>query len=118
MGKIVYLSGPIGNGHTVDARTMYQNVRRGEELMFKMMKMGFTVICPHLSYHAWLNWAEDMEWQRWIDMDMDFVRICDIFYRMRPSEYGPSRGADREEEEAKRLGKPIVYLLEDLELLL
>lgn len=114
LGKVIYLSGPIGNGHTQGPRQTYQNVRRGEELMYILMKKGWTVICPHLSYHAWLNWPEDMPWERWIEMDMDFVERSDAFFRMTEQFYGTSKGADREEIEAKRLNKTIYYKLEDV----
>ena len=102
---MIYLSGPIGNGHTVDARTMYKNVRNGEDLMYHLMRKGWTVICPHLSYHAWINWEHDVKWDRWVQMDMDFVDACGSFFYMTPEEYGDSKGAKKELDEARRLNK-------------
>lgn len=102
-----YLSGPIGNGHTVDARTMYRNVRNGEKVMRLLMMKGYSVICPHLSYHAWINWEDDVPWTKWIEMDMDFVDACGNFFYMEPSIYGQSKGALKELQEARRLNKRI-----------
>ena len=93
---------------------MYANVRRGEKLMERLMQKGWTVICPHLSYHCWLNWKEDMPWERWIQMDEDFVRVADAFFYMQPEIFGESRGAKREYELAKKLGKTIYERMIDV----
>ncbi len=107
MGKVIYLAGPIGNGHTVDPRKMYQNVRQAEEVMLKLMNKGWSVICPHLSYYPYLHWADHVHWQRWLDMDADFVRKADAFFYMKPEVYGPSKGAAQELEWAKEQNKEI-----------
>lgn len=104
---MIYLAGPIGNGHTVGPRSMYQNVRRAELIMYKLMKKGWSVFCPHLSYHPWIDWDEDMPWARWVQMDEDFVDACGSFFYMKPEDYGPSKGAAKELEQAKQLGKVI-----------
>ena len=111
---MIYLSGPIGDGHTASPRDMYKNVRTGEKLMYQLMKKGWTVICPHLSYHAWLNWQEDMPWEAWIRMDMDFVDACGSFFYMKPEIYGNSKGAAKELEEAKNLNKTIYTNINDV----
>lgn len=107
MSKMIYMAGPIGNGHTVGPRIMYANVRRAEKVMEELMKKGWTVICPHLSYHCWLDWGDDMPWERWMQMDRDFVSVCPYFFYMRPEIYGESKGAALELEQAKQEGKTI-----------
>lgn len=111
---MIYLSGPISNGHQVDAREMYANVRRGELIMLELMKKGWTVICPHLSYHAWINWPEDLPWKRWIQQDLDFIEIVDAVFYMIPEKYGKSRGAKRELGYAKQLDKTVFYDLDEV----
>src|SRR3990172_4142373 len=105
--SVIYLSGPIANGHTVTPRQMYKNVKNGEALMYQLMKKGWSVICPHLSYYAWINWPDDIQWYRWLQQDYDFVRKADAFFYMIPSKYGPSKGAARELSWAKQWKKPI-----------
>lgn len=108
MSKIIYIAGPIGNGgHAVDPREMYANVRRAENIMQHLMNRGWTVICPHLSYHAWLHFAKDMPYQRWTQMDNDFIKVSDALFYMRPEDYGPSKGASEEYALAIRLGKTV-----------
>lgn len=107
MGEIAYLAGPIGNGHTIGPRQMYANVRRAEEVMFQLIKKGYSVICPHLSYHCWINWSEDIPWERWMQMDFDFVKRADVLFYMSPEKYGESKGAKRELSLAQKLGKKI-----------
>ena len=111
---MIYLAGPIGDGHTVDARTMYKNVRAGEKIMNQLMLKRWSVICPHLSYHAWINWEEDVPWDTWIRMDMDFVDACGSFFYMLPSLYGASKGSQKELEAAKKLGKTIYTNINDV----
>ena len=112
--SVIYLSGPIANGHTASPREMYKNVRNGEDLMYKLMKKGWSVICPHLSYHAWINWPDDIPWERWLQQDYDFVSKADAFFYMDPKIYGKSKGAEREHEWAKAWNKPIYYTIDDV----
>jgi len=112
--KMIYMAGPIGDGHTAAPRKMYSNVRQAEKIMFQLMKKGWTVICPHLSYHCWINWDEDMPWERWIQMDRDFVSVCPYFFYMKPDKYGESKGAALEYEQAKKLGKMIYTDIDDV----
>ncbi len=111
---MIYISGPISNGHLVDSRTMYTNVRKGEEIMYELMNKGWSVICPHLSYHAWINWPKDLHWKRWIQQDLDFVEAVDAIFYMIPEKYGDSKGAKREFEYARYLNKTIFYDLDEV----
>ena len=111
---MIYLAGPIGNAHTQGPRQMYRNVRVAEKVMEQLMKKGWSVICPHLSYHCWLNWEDDMPWKRWIEMDEDFVEACGSFFYMEPTIYGESKGAKKEMEQAKKLGKTIYTNINDV----
>lgn len=114
MSRMIYQAGPIGNGHTIGPRAMYANVRQAELVMEELMKKGWSVICPHLSYHCWINWEDDMPWERWMQMDRDFVSACPYFFYMAPETYGESKGALLELEQAKREGKTIYTRLEDV----
>lgn len=114
MGKVIYIAGPIGNGHTVGPREMYANVRRSEEIMYELMDKGWSVICPHLSYHCWLDWPKDMPWENWMRQDFDFIKKSDAFFYMTPELYGPSKGAKLEFDLATKLGMPIYTNLLDV----
>ena len=98
MTSVIYLSGPIGNGHTIGPRAMYANVRQAETVMYELMNKGWSVICPHLAYHAWINWPKDMPWKRWMEADYELLQKADAFFYMRPEIYGESKGAAKELE--------------------
>lgn len=109
MSKVCFISGPIANGShdTVTPRDIYQNVRRAEKIMFELMKKGWAVFCPHLSYHAWVNWNEDIPYETWINQDFTILKKCDAMFYMLPEIYGESKGAMGELEKAKEWGIPI-----------
>jgi len=96
MTNIMYLAGPIGDGHTVGPRKMYSNVRQAELVMYWLMQRGWSVIAPQLSYHCWINWPTDMPWHRWMEQDYELLQKADALFYMIPEIYGTSRGAKRE----------------------
>jgi len=111
MTNIIYLAGPIGNGHVIGPREMYANVRQAEKIMFTLMNKGWTVICPHLSYHAWINWTKDMSWKRWMQSDYELLQKADAFFYMIPTAYGKSKGALQELEWVIKRSIPVYRAL-------
>lgn len=116
--KMIYIAGPIGNGHTVSDEQMHANVLRAEEVMKQLMLKGYSPICPHLSYYCWKNWKEndkfDMGWEHWMRIDKEFVHACDYFFYMTPEVYGVSKGAKLEHEQAIKEGKTIFTSLDEV----
>lgn len=92
MNRRVYIAGPIANGHTANPRTVYKNVRNAERFYEELIKAGWTPILPHLSYHAWVNFENDVHWPRWIELDLDLLDIVCAIVRIP----GESIGADME----------------------
>lgn len=82
--------------------------------MYLLMKKGWSVICPHLSYYAWIHWEHDISWDRWIVQDFDLVERSDALFYMTPEKYGESKGALREVEHAKKYNIPIYTRIEDV----
>ena len=106
--KVIFIAGPIGNGgHNLDPRKMYKNIRNAEAIMEELMKRGWAVICPHVNYHAWINWNENMDYKRFIAADKALLAKADAVYYMTPEKYGPSVGAKNELKQAQKLGIPI-----------
>lgn len=108
--RIVYIAGPISNGHRADPRQIYQNVKFAQKFYFELIEKGYSPICPHLSYYAWLDFPDDVHWKRWIDMDLDFVDAAFALLRIP----GKSIGADKEVEYAHKLNKPVYYDVDDM----
>ena len=104
---MIYIAGPIGNGHTAKPRTMYQNVKRAEIIYMLLVEKGYAPILPHFSYYTWLYWERDIHWETWVKMDEEYVKQCTYFFYMKPEDYGPSKGASHEFSLARKLGKTI-----------
>lgn len=105
--KMIYIAGPISNGHKASPREMYKKVKAGIKLYMQLIEKGYSPICPHFSYYAWLDHPRDIDWKTWLDMDFEYVRDSTFFFYMKPSKYGPSKGALVEYKYAKQLGKTI-----------
>lgn len=107
---MIYIAGPIGNGHSAGPKQMYHNVLEGIKTYEALIHKGYTPICPHLSYFAWLLFKGEVDWKTWLEMDLDYVDNCIGVFRMP----GDSKGADLEVRHAKKIGKPVYYNLEEL----
>ena len=104
---MIYVSGPLGNGGRTGAKRMYANVRRAEGIMVDLMRLGWSVICPHLSYYCWLHAHGPIPWDRWMRQDYELVAKADAVFYMIPEVYGESRGAAMEVAWARDMGTPV-----------
>ena len=101
------------NGGKCDSDQTLQNVENGEELYGQLMKKGYSVFCPHLSYYPDKKWKERgrkefiFDHDVWLEVDKQWVNKCKYFFYMTPEKYGPSKGALRELNWAKELNKKI-----------
>lgn len=115
---MIYIAGPIGNGHTVSTDKMQENVWAGEEVYRQLVLKGYAPILPHFSFYPWKRWKEqegfDIPWGTWVEMDKEYVKTCEFFFYMTPEKYGPSKGASLEYELAKKLGKKIYTTLDEV----
>lgn len=75
------------------------------------------VFTPLRLYIHTFNIYKPRSYEDWIDFDLVWIEVCDCFLRIIPIIDGKellSKGADMEEEEAKKLGIPIFYSVKDL----
>lgn len=63
---------------------------------------------PLLGHYVDVHYRFDCHW--WLEYDLIWLRLCDCVLRLD----GESDGADREVEEAKKLGIPVYYSLSEL----
>jgi len=99
--KFVYIAGPYtNNGVSVNVRNA---ILAGDELS---ERQGVAVFIPHLC-HLW-DLVKTHEYEFWMKHDLAWLTKCDLLLRLR----GESKGADREVEEARRLGIPVVFDME------
>jgi hypothetical protein len=95
--KTIYIAGPIG-----DVVGRQSRVAAAIDAARPLLRAGMAPFAPHLWAVAGV--AEGiMEYEAWIDFDLEWVRRCDALLRIP----GESPGADREVAEAFRLGKPV-----------
>ena len=114
LNRFIYIAGPISNGNKLGAREIYKNVQNGEDLYMELVLKGYNPVCPHFSYYPWLRHDRDIHWKTWLAMDENYVRVCPLFFYMKPHIYGESKGALHEYELATKLEKTIYTRIEDL----
>ena len=99
----VYVAGPYTKGD------MEQNVKNAIDASSELIKLGLAPFCPHLSHY--IDIVHPHSWQQWMDIDIEFLRDCDIVLRLP----GESKGADLEVETANKSGIPIFYSISEIE---
>ena len=102
--KIIYIAAPYTKGDVA------VNVKTTMDIANKLMDLGYAPFCPHLSHYLHIN--NPRPYQDWINMDNEFVRVCDALLRLD----GDSSGADAEVILAKELGIPVFYNINQIRL--
>lgn len=104
--KVVYVAGPY---RAVNAWEVEKNIRRAEELSLKVWHYGMAAICPHANTR-FFDGAEPDE--LWLRGDLAILAKCDAI--LLTEDYHKSEGAKKEESEARKIGIPVFYDLDEL----
>lgn len=102
----VYIAGPYTGDGTLPSRR--ENVRVAVDVASQLMDLGYDYFLPHLSHFVDLHHQQPYE--KWLKLDFVWLAQCEALLRIP----GNSPGADREVEEAHRLGIPVFYSVEEL----
>jgi hypothetical protein len=100
--KVAYIAGPYRAGH---GRTILENCRAAEQIAIKFWRLGYAVICPHKNTEFFDGLAPD---SIWLDGDLEILKRCDTIVIM--SSWKDSSGATNELNLAQQLGKEIIYV--------
>jgi hypothetical protein len=85
------------------------NVMRSMEYADAIIEMGHHPIVP-LLFH-FMDEIHPQHEEKWKEIDKNILKRCDMVFR----DESVSQGADDEVSEARRLGIPVVYWLEDID---
>ena len=113
----VFIAGPLSG----DSPVVVGNVHDATEVAAKLIKRGYTVICPHLSSFLWYHESDDPEIMprdevcdishaAWIEHNKPLIEACDVVLRLP----GKSPGSDLECAHAEEHGIPVVHDIDDL----
>jgi len=94
-----------------DSSEIERNIRLAEQHSIELWNRGYKVFCPHLNTQHFEVKAEAEE-KEYRDFDIRMLQCCDAVFAL--PNWQDSEGAKAEIEEAKRLGKPIFYFLDEL----
>lgn len=100
--KHVYIAGPY-RGKT--AWEVEQNIRRAEEVAFKVAECGHVPVCPHSMYRYFNGELTD---QFWLDGTISLLSRCDVMVVL--SGYENSEGTKEEIAFAQEHGIPVFKL--------
>lgn len=98
--RYVYIASPFTKGNTAT------NLRISIDLADKLLMTGYIPFVPLLS-HFW-DIVYSHEPNVWYNFDLKWLERCDCIIRLP----GESKGADLEEEHARKLNMPIFYSYE------
>ena len=98
----VYIAGPYSGGDVA------VNVFRAMQAWNALYDAGYAPFLPHLTH--FIHIFAPRHYEEWLRYDLQWLPLCDVVVRLD----GESKGADREEKEAGRLGIPVVHGLVDL----
>ena len=98
----VYIASPYTLGDVA------VNVKRQIDMVDILMDKGFVPFAPLYSHFQ--HMAHPRPSQDWIDIDLEWVRVCDCLLRLD----GESIGADGEVELATQIGIPVFFSVEEL----
>lgn len=101
----VYIAGPYSAGDVA------LNVRNAIEAAEQVITLNCIPYVPHLT-HFW-HFAQPHTYEWWLWYDRQWLAKCDYLLRLP----GASNGADKEVEEAKRLGILVAYGIDQLRMM-
>jgi hypothetical protein len=117
--KRVYIAGPISKGD------LAHNINQATDAFVRLANAGFAPHAPQWSACSgvvhrggssgvYITYPRpqpnELEHADWLSVDLEYVAISDAVLRLP----GESKGADQEVAEAKRLGIPVYYAVEDV----
>lgn len=104
--KVIYIAGPY---RAANAWEVEQNIRKVEDLAFKVAEEGHSYICPHTNSRYFDGTITD---KYWLEMTLELMRRCDAV--LVAAGWQNSSGTMGEIAEAKCLELPVFYSIEGL----
>jgi len=106
--EILFIAGAYKSD---DPNEIKQNIQLAEQHSIELWNRGYKVFSPHLNTCNFEVKAKAEE-EAYKEFDMRMLQCCDAVFAL--PNWQSSTGAKAEIEEAKRLGKPIFYSLDEL----
>lgn len=98
----VYISSPYTRGDQAE------NVKRQMDCANDLIELGYNPYPP--LYTHFLHMFHPRDYEKWMELDLDWVLVCDCILRLS----GESPGGDREVEYAKRHKIPVFNAIDEL----
>ena len=108
--KTIYIAGPISDGERLPRSLWKTNIVRACKLGSKVIELGHNPIIPHLYYFMEELSHTHFDYEDWLRVDFGFIESSDAVLRMD----GASKGADREVEFAKLIGRQVFRGLDEI----
>jgi len=111
--KRVYIAGAYSDKNVIK---VLENMREGIRLSTEVFLKGFAPFCPWMDYHytLMLRPGESLSIQDYYEYSLAWLRVADAVLVNTKTDWVNSRGTRIEIGEAKDLGIPIFYTIEDL----
>jgi hypothetical protein len=104
--KVVYIAGKFRGPNAWEVE---KNIRKAEELAFAVAEAGAMPLCPHTNTRYFDG---TLHAEFWLDGTLELLRRCDAV--VFTADWRESAGARGEWDEARRLGLPRLYSIEEV----
>ena len=99
---VIYVAGPYRAELWGDVK---RNVSRAMDVAAEILRMGFSMICPHSMTHEFEMYG--LPDNAFLESDLVLIERCDILLAL--DGWGQSKGTLAEIEHAERLGIPVIH---------
>lgn len=107
--SIVYVAGKYTGDSYEEIDT---NILKAQKFAVDIWNAGHMAFTPHLNTRHFERLCPNIDQNKYLELDLIILKVCNAVF-MVPG-WENSRGANIEHEEAKKLGIPIYYNVEDI----
>ena len=111
--KRVYVAGAYSSNNVLG---VFDNIREGMRWSTKVLLAGYAPFCPWVDFHFQLMLREDdrrLTVQDYYEYSLAWLRVCDVLF-VTPG-WETSGGTKAEIAEARRLGIPVVFAMDEID---
>jgi len=110
----IYVAHTYGRRHGLSEQECELNAFKSIEVGRKLILKGHNPFVPNLWHFIHTGWSQSPDEDVWLSLVSEWIYSCDALFVANAPSWDDS-GVHREVEMAKRMGMPIYYNIDDIE---
>lgn len=108
--KRIYIAGPYSADNVMD---VLHNIRKGIQMSYEVMKLGYSPFCPFLDFHfVLMDIGSELKLEDFYRYSIDWLAVSDAILLI--DGWQDSKGSVKEWEYAKKNNIPVFYSISEL----